>query len=101
MKVNRIIIGAALGIGTLIITAQDAPRRTPGPRGGSGGGPLLEALDTNKNGELDATEIANAATSLKQLDKNGDGKLSVDELRRQRPGGGEGLGGRPPGGGDR
>jgi hypothetical protein len=41
----------------------------------------MAALDADKNGELSAEEVANAATALKALDKNGDGLLSRDELR--------------------
>ena len=52
----------------------------------------MEALDTNGDGELDANEIANASDSLLQLDIDGDGKLSRDELR---PKGQGGTGNRP------
>jgi arylsulfatase A-like enzyme len=51
----------------------------------------VNALDRNKDGVIDADEIAKAAESLITLDKNGDGKLSADEYRAG-PGGG---GGRP------
>jgi hypothetical protein len=44
-------------------------------------GPLMMALDANHDGELDASEIANASNALLKLDKNGDGKLTRDELR--------------------
>jgi hypothetical protein len=56
------------------------PQREGGPvgRGGRGGmmrsSLLMVALDTNKDGELSAEEIANASKSLRALDKNGDGK---------------------------
>jgi hypothetical protein len=100
MKLTKIISVGALIVGGAIIIAQEDPNRRPGGPGGPGGrmmgGPLLEALDTNKDGELDAAEIANASASLKKLDKNGDGKLSADELRPNRPGGPRGPGG--PGG---
>ncbi|MCX6925647.1 MAG: hypothetical protein NT154_20915 [Verrucomicrobia bacterium] len=88
------------------------PRRednvgSPGGLGGLGGGPggmggqrpvnpLVEALDLNKDGTIDADEIAKASVSLKKLDKNGDGKLTQDEFRPQRPGGAGAPGG--PGG---
>ncbi|HXY36222.1 MAG TPA: hypothetical protein VEI07_18440, partial [Planctomycetaceae bacterium] len=59
-----------------------------GRRNGPPRNPLMEALDTNHDGELSAEEIANAPAALKKLDKNGDGKLTEDELRPQGgPGG--------------
>ena len=73
------------------------------PRDGSFGrrprfpNPVLEAIDTDKNGELSAEEIANAATTLKTLDKNSDGKLDMVEMRPNFEGMGRGFGG-PPGG---
>ena len=60
--------------------------------------PVLEAIDADKNGELSAEEIANAATALKTLDKNSDGKLDMAETRPNFEGMGRGFGG-PPGGG--
>src|ERR1039458_4295892 len=42
--------------------------------------PLMQALDVNHDGVIDADEIANAPAALKTLDKNGDGKLTPDEL---------------------
>lgn len=61
----------------------------------------MVVLDANHDGVLDATEIANASKALLTLDKNGDGKLTQDELRPPRPEGGMGPG-MPPGanGGD-
>jgi Ca2+-binding EF-hand superfamily protein len=60
-------------------------RRGGGPGGGRGGfgpfDPAANALDTDHNGEISAEEIANAATSLKSLDKNGDGTITEDEVR--------------------
>ena len=62
--------------------------------------PLMAALDVNQDGELDATEIANAAAALKTLDLNGDGQLTLEELRPAGPEGAPGAGGhsgtRPP-----
>ena len=62
----------------------------PGGQGGGPGGqrpvsPIVEALDLNKDGTIDADELAKAAESLKKLDKNGDGKITEDEYRPQRP----------------
>jgi hypothetical protein len=61
------------------------PDRRPGP-------PLVAALDLDKDGEISADEIAKASESLKKLDKNGDGKLTPDEIRPPGP---------PPGRGPR
>ena len=56
--------------------------------------PLLSALDTNHDGVISESEIANAAKSLLALDKNGDGMLSAEEMRANfgpgGPGGPEG-----------
>lgn len=41
---------------------------------------ILVALDTNRDGQLSADEIANASASLLTLDKNGDGILTHEEL---------------------
>jgi Ca2+-binding EF-hand superfamily protein len=43
------------------------------------GMPVLEALDTNRDLQISAPEIANAPTALRQLDRNRDGKLSPEE----------------------
>lgn len=107
----------ALSASALIVNAQDAggppqggdrPFRQGGPGGpggpggrggrgmGMGGGPLMEVLDANHDGVIDATEIANASAALKALDKNGDGQLTPDELRPPRPAGGDRQG-PPPG----
>lgn len=42
---------------------------------------ILLILDANQDGELQWLEIANAVSSLKQLDRNGDGVITPDELR--------------------
>lgn len=38
-------------------------------------------LDANRDGEIQAMEIANATLSLKTLDVNGDGQITGNELR--------------------
>jgi len=48
------------------------------------GNPIMQVLDADKDGELSASEIENASNSLKALDKNGDNKLSGDELPRKK-----------------
>ncbi len=65
--------------------------------------PLIEALDVNHDGIIDANEIANAPAELRTLDKNGDGQLTRDEYCPPPPRRGMGNppdGGNPPGGGD-
>ena len=74
----------------------------PGAQSGQGFrpvSPIIEALDINKDGTIDAEELAKAAESLKKLDKNGDGKITEEEFRPQRPAGQGGPGGegRQPG----
>jgi len=109
MKTSSILLGIALGLGALYSPAQepDGPPRGDGRPGGPGGPggrpgpPLLAALDTNKDGKLDANEIANASNALKTLDKNKDGELTQDEIGGPRQGGGRGgpdggPGQRPP-----
>ena len=78
---------------------EGKPDRPPGggrPPGGRMIPPLIKALDANGDMEISAEEIANASKALLTLDKNGDGKLTGDEIHPPRPDGG----GRPPGGRD-
>ena len=43
--------------------------------------PAMDVLDRDKNGEISAREIEEAAARLKSLDHNNDGKLDEVELR--------------------
>lgn len=119
MKRHKILVLAlALTGSALTLNAQDAgappagdqpPHQDGGPRGPGGPGgpggprrmpppPLMQALDANHDGIIDEQEIANAPAALKTLDKNGDGKLTLDELRPPLPPQGErgpGAPGRP------
>ena len=47
--------------------------------------PVMTALDADHDGALSADEIKNAPAALKKLDKNGDGKLTEDEVRPNFP----------------
>jgi hypothetical protein len=101
--ITKSLLALALGAATLTSPGQDAPRPHrgggPGPAGPEGGrprvaSPIVTALDADKNHEISAEEIAGAPKALLALDKNGDGKLTADELRAPRP---EGDGRRPGG----
>ena len=107
MNMKKTIILALLAC-TPVIFAQDGPppdgEGRPGGPGGPGGRPgprlpmpLMAALDTNKDGELSAEEIAAASESLAKLDKNGDGKLDRKELFPPPPKGDRPRGPRPDG----
>ncbi len=99
------ILAATLGVAMAAsLSFAQGPGGPPdGPFGGQPGGrdggqpgrggfrgppsPLLDALDTNRDGELSAEEIENAPAALRKLDKNKDGRLSESELRPQGMGG--------------
>ncbi|MEW4530654.1 hypothetical protein [Maioricimonas sp. JC845] len=108
MKRSAILcLGLAVVVGTAASAMAQRPEGGRPPGGGPGGGrgfgpppnPIMEAMDTDKDGELSAEEIANAAVALKSLDKDKDGKLSREELRPPRGEGGRGFGGRGGAGG--
>ena len=56
--------------------------------------PVMAALDADGDGEISTEEINASIAALKNLDKNKDGKLTMDELR---PGPGGPVGERGPG----
>lgn len=47
--------------------------------------PVIAALDADKDGTISAKELEGAPESLKQLDKNGDGELTPEELHPHGP----------------
>jgi Ca2+-binding EF-hand superfamily protein len=60
----------------------------PEGRGGARGRPMppiMTAIDANQDGEISAEEISGASAALKALDRDGDGKLSMEEWRRPSP----------------
>ena len=105
MKKYIIVLTGALSLSAIIVIAQDTGGGA-GPRFGGPGGQrprpaIINALDANKDGKLDAKEIANASVALKALDKNGDGEITAEEMfgprpdgQRRGPGGAPGQ--RPP-----
>ena len=111
MKKQHIILALSISALTSVLCAQQG-KPPGGGQGGPGGGPggpgggrpvppIIAALDLNKDGTIDAEEIAKAPESLLKLDKNGDGKLTEDEYRPKPPEGpgGPGEKGGPGGGG--
>jgi hypothetical protein len=103
MKVQTKVLVAALALAgsAACLIAQNEGGQGPGPRGPGGPGghrpppPIFAVLDANHDGVIDATEIDNAPAALRKLDKNGDGKLTMDELMPPPP---NGRGPRGPGG---
>ena len=106
MKTRNLIIATLALAAATCAFAQDENSQ-PGPGGPNGGHrpppPLVATLDANHDGVIDATEIDQASASLRKLDKNGDGKLTMDELRPPMGPGPQGngpRGNRPPFGDD-
>lgn len=78
MNVPRsLALAAALG---LTLAAVQTASAQQAPRAGA-----FERLDTNGDGAIDSTELANARTTrFKRLDENGDGVVSeVEQMRAQ------------------
>jgi hypothetical protein len=78
---NRILIGSLLFAATgwmAIAQSNEQPlgndQRPPPPTP-----PLVAALDANRDGVINADEIAGAPTALAKLDKNSDGRLTSEE----------------------
>ncbi len=94
-KIKLTLASTALALGGVVYlaTAQENSDNPISPGGQHGNRmnrrppvPLIvRALDVNKDGVIDADEIANASAALKMLDKNGDGKLTMDEIMGPRP----------------
>lgn len=97
-KISLGIIALSVFISPFSVYAEeDASQKRRGKPGGQGGqgrpgmqSPLQKALDANKDGVVDTSEMKNASQALASLDKNSDGKLSAEELRPSPPGGRQG-----------
>jgi hypothetical protein len=97
---RRVVLGAFVSLVVMVVDRAPAqegepPRGEParGPEAGPsrnqtfqpfGRGPrtlaIREALDTDKDAKVSADEMKAAAASLKNLDRNGDKKLTADEI---------------------
>lgn len=60
---------------------QDTWKRPPGPPPN----PFLDLFDTNQDGNISKSEIDQSSSILRKLDSNGNGKLTPEELPRNRP----------------
>ena len=102
-----------LSIATVLLSTSAAMSQPPGGRGPGGGppgggpppgqggrgeqggrqsNPIIAAIDSDGDHVISAKEIMAAATALKKLDRNRDGKLTSDEIHGGE--GGRGQGGR-------
>jgi hypothetical protein len=93
MKTTNIQIALALLAGAVATARepQGPPGRRPPPVP-----PVLAIFDVDRDGVLSEKEIAAAAEALGKLDRNGDGEITMDEMRPPKPDG-EGPQGPPPG----
>ena len=85
---------------TIAVTLGLACTLAAQERGGRGFPPnlLFITLDADHDGAVSAVELSNAPAALRALDKNHDGKLTLDETRNPMQ---FGRGGRGPEGGER
>ncbi len=85
---------------TLIAQSPEPQDKPPGDHPKPPPPPLWVALDADKDGEISAEEIENAADALAKADTNGDGKISKEEAFVKPPkppeGQDEPKGKRPP-----
>ena len=94
---NNLIRFSTLGVFIGLAAAISAQPADGGPRGHQGRGhggpghhggpgqPVVRVLDNDHDGEISATELANASSNLTALDLNSDGTVAADELRPGRP----------------
>lgn len=77
MKTRNLILAAALLAAPAALAENEEDRRPPPHPPG----PVIETLDADHDHKLSAKEIERAPAALKELDKNGDGELTQEELR--------------------
>lgn len=84
------------------VSASAQPPQLPGDRRPPPVPPIIALFDTDRDKVISAKEIEAAGEALAKLDKNGDGEITLDEIRPpdgkmngDKP---KGPGGPPPGG---
>ena len=90
--VSSILLLCALWAASAFVEAQERERAGRGRRGEFRlpTPPVIGAIDVNGDGEITTEEMEKATSALKKLDKDGNGKLTVEEYRgrmRFGPGG--------------
>ena len=81
MNSLKTVLAAGLVVSLLVPNSWgQQPQRGFPDRGRRFVNPLMEALDLDADGEISATELSKAASTLKKLDKNGDGQITRDEV---------------------
>lgn len=78
MKIHRLF--ASVFFSALVASGSGQEPPPPPPKM-----PAMEALDKNRDHIFDKEEIETATASLLTLDKNGDGRLTIEELRPAPP----------------
>jgi Ca2+-binding EF-hand superfamily protein len=81
MKVKHLALPAATALCVAAWSVNLWSQEPPGRGGAIRALPVMQALDTDGDGELSAKEIENASAALRTLDKDKNGKLTADELR--------------------
>jgi hypothetical protein len=93
MKTKHTLLTLSLlSLLNVAVLAQEGGPRGPGGPGRPPGNPLFGQLDANHDQVIDAAELGAAPGILKGLDKDGDGLVSLAELRPQGRGPGRGPG---------
>ncbi len=89
MKRILLLIGLILGLSAFSPLAQNPNVQDLPPAFGASAQrpppPIIAVLDANRDGVIDAVEIANAPAALRRLDRNGDGRLTADEFCPPKP----------------
>lgn len=103
--IQRFAVPIIVLLAAFVVRAQEPPRQGgPGGFGPPRGFAIFQALDTDHDNALSASEIDAAPAVFKALDKNGDGRISGDEFPvmagrgrgEGRGRGGSGVGDEPP-----